>query len=57
MRCCADTNLNAHRWSSSDQRLPEHSGVAIEDSETQSSEQQNSPDHEGSTLNLSSAYR
>ncbi len=42
--------MSAHRWSGSNQRLAEL-GSAI--SETPSSEQQNPPDHEGGTPNLS----
>ncbi len=45
--------MSAHRWSGSDQRLPEQGGAPVKSFETQSSEQPDSPDPEGGTPNLS----
>jgi hypothetical protein len=47
----SDTSLrnhkfSAHRWSGSDQRVPEHGGMPGESSEAQPSEHQAPPDHE-----------
>jgi hypothetical protein len=45
--------MSAHRWSGAGQRLAEQGGARVKSSETQSNEQQNSPDHEGGAPNLS----